>query len=172
MILLKSRGFTLLEMIVAVAIVGILATICVASYYKMAQSISQARCLSNLKALHPAFAGYVTDKGYWPQPPDFDPGAEEQMETWWLTTMDPYTGGSKNVWLCPVLKAGKAQAPSGYELRMHYVPSLFDAHPSRPYQWPRHPWLSEAANAHGDGPLILFTDGSVQSFGSVMGGGK
>jgi hypothetical protein len=37
----------------------------------------------------------------------------------------------------------------------------FDDKPTTPHQWPRQHWFLERANVHGNGNLIIFTDGSV-----------
>lgn len=92
-----------------------------------------------------------------------------KSEDWWLKLMDPYVN-TRKVWLCPILERGKVSAPSGDPLKMHYIPTQFDGTKMAPFRWPRQPWLIEMANAHGEGALILFPDGSVRSFKQVLRG--
>lgn len=151
-----------------ISVLLILAALVVMNYQPVFQRVSQAKCISNMRALHPAFSAYIADNSRWPQPPDYDAAMDESYEDWWLATMDPYVGGSKEIWLCPVLKGGQLSDSSGRRIKMHYIPTQFDANPISPTRWPTQPWLVEIANAHGNGPLILFTDGSVKSLDSVL----
>lgn len=74
--------------------------------------------------------------------------------------MKPYVSNSRKVWLCPTILS--FQPPEERQKpQIHYIPTSFDANPQTPFRWPKHPWLIESADAHGKGPLILFTDGSI-----------
>ena len=44
----------------------------------------------------------------------------------------------------------------------------FDDKPTTPHKWPRQPWFIETANVHGNGNLIIFTDGSVGQSNDVL----
>jgi hypothetical protein len=44
----------------------------------------------------------------------------------------------------------------------------FDDKPMTPHQWPRQPWFVENANVHGNGQLIIFTDGSIADLLSLV----
>ena len=44
----------------------------------------------------------------------------------------------------------------------------FDNKPRTPYRWGRMPWFVERADFHGQGQLIIFTDGSVQELKNVV----
>ena len=163
-----ARAFTLIELTVAIAIVGILTSLVALNYKGVMMRVSKANCISNMRSLHVSFSSYVNDVGYWPQIPEQLVSGESDYEDWWIKTMEPYTGSEK-VWLCPVLKAGHLSSADGKLLRMHYIPTQFDANRISPTRWPRQPWLIEMGNAHGDGALILFPDGSIQSLSQVLG---
>ena len=164
----RQAGITLLEILVVVSILGILALLITQTYPRIYQAASKAKCISNMRSVHVALASYLDEKRIWPQIPEnpedpFDPRVEE----FWIKTLLPYTE-TEEVWQCPVLKAAQITGPSGNVLRMHYVPTRFDANPASPRRWSRQPWLVEIADAHGDGALISFPDGRVQSMGEVF----
>ena len=53
--------------------------------------------------------------------------------------------------------------------RIDYMPMPFDDKPTTPHQWPRQPWFVEVGDMHGNGNLIIFTDGSVSDLKTVAG---
>jgi hypothetical protein len=53
--------------------------------------------------------------------------------------------------------------------RLDYVATTFDDKPTTPHQWPRQPWFAEVGNMHGNGNLIIFTDGSIGDLNTVLG---
>jgi hypothetical protein len=54
------------------------------------------------------------------------------------------------------------------EQPLHYMPAMFDATPGIARRWSTQPWLVEIANAHGQGALVCFPDGSVKSFNQIL----
>ena len=153
----------MIELLAVIVIILILALLFGASYSKIGASVAKAKCISNLRALQAGFESYVSDKGMWPQLPVNTDVTTAQTEDMWFAIMDPYLDNSREVWLCPVLKALRLKGTDGSLLRMHYVPTRFDANRISPHRWPVQPWFIEVGNAHGTGPLIMFTDGSIKS---------
>ena len=152
----------MIEVICAVAIIAILTALIFTASGKLLGLSSSARCVSNLKNLHVAFAAYVGDYGYWPQQPDFPVDDKINYGNWWRKTMYPYTQNNE-VWLCPSIKTLDATTPEEERSLIHYTPTLFDAFRNRPYQWALQPWLTESGNPHSEGGNILFPDGSVRN---------
>ena len=165
---IRQSGFTIVELVVVIGIMGVLATLVLTNYKGILMRVSKANCINNMRSLHVSFSSYVNDVGYWPQIPQQLAAGESEYEDWWISTMKPYTGSDK-VWICPVLRAGRLSSPDGKLCRMHYIPTQFDANRISPTRWPRQPWLIEMGNAHGDGALVLFPDGSIQSLGQILG---
>ena len=163
----SRSAFSLTEVLVAVGVATILAFLAVQGYSKVVASAARAKCIGNLKNLHISFAAYIQDNGHWPQQPDFESAYSEQYQNWWLETMEPYTG-SREVWKCPLLKKLGAYDAEGRILEIHYTPTRFDARPSTPFLWQKHPWLIEVSNIHGNGPLLLMPDGSVRSLRDIV----
>ncbi len=52
--------------------------------------------------------------------------------------------------------------------RVDYIATPFDDKPVSPHQWPRQPWFAETADVHGNGNLIVFTDGSISDLKTVL----
>lgn len=70
----KNAGFTLVEIMVAVAIVGLLVTIAIPSYFKNREVAQQNECHSNLRVIDTAkqLWGIETGRGYGDVPEDVD----------------------------------------------------------------------------------------------------
>ena len=99
----------------------------------------------------------------WPQ----GPGANDPAWTaFWISTLAPY-GITERTWQCPTIR-GHMKASDQNEIGIHYVPTMFDPTPNIANRWTTQPWLVEIADAHGNGPLICFPDGSVKSLGKVL----
>jgi hypothetical protein len=54
-------------------------------------------------------------------------------------------------------------------VRVDYVAMPFDDKPTTPHQWPRQPWFVETVDVHGNGNLIIFTDGSISDLKTLVG---
>ncbi|MBL8933213.1 MAG: prepilin-type N-terminal cleavage/methylation domain-containing protein [Archangium sp.] len=62
----KKKGFTLIELMIVVAIIGILAAIAIPNFVKFQAKGKQAEANSNLKAIFSAQkANFPTNQGYW-----------------------------------------------------------------------------------------------------------
>jgi prepilin-type N-terminal cleavage/methylation domain-containing protein len=160
----RSRsGFTLLELLVAIAIVAMLAALIIPNYQGIVLKAQEAVCKSHMRAIHVALANYLQDhQDIWPQGPY--PRDKVAWETFWLATLKPYDI-SENTWQCPSLKRLLGDE-DGY--RLHYAPSMFDPTPGIARRWSTQPWLIERFGIHGQGPLICFPDGSIKSMARVL----
>jgi len=67
-----NRGFTLIELLVVVAILGILASIAMASYYNYLDKAKRTVSISALENLRKMIEGYAIDNGGYPQDFNFD----------------------------------------------------------------------------------------------------
>lgn len=157
----SPKGLTLIETVVIVAILGILASLLLHNLTPFLQRASKVRCMANLRSLHTAFSGYLNDHPYWPQMPEEVYASEHGYDEWWIETMLPYTQTDR-VWQCPVLRRADQSLPKNGLRKIHYIPTHFDANPISPRRWNTQPWLIERGNAHGNGALIIFPDGSIR----------
>lgn len=71
-VLADRRGFTLVEMLIVLAIIGILAAVAVPNLTKATQRAKERACEANIKAIEAAVAMYAADKnGSLPPAQDF-----------------------------------------------------------------------------------------------------
>ncbi len=151
-----------MELLAAIALIVILALIAVPNLGKYLSRAGEARCAANMRSIVAGLHGYLLDnKNVWPQGPDPDTGPA--WEDFWLGTFKPY-GIDERTWQCPT--TASRSGPEGPQI--HYLPTMFPATPGIANRWPTHPWLIEQENAHGNGTLICFPDGSVKSFDKVL----
>lgn len=69
-----SSGFTLLELMIVIAIIGILASIAVPNYIRYRKKAQVAEIASNLKNFEMGFTAYAIDDGYYPDDCHIDTG--------------------------------------------------------------------------------------------------
>lgn len=67
-----NRAFTLIELLIVVAIIGILAAIAVPNFLNAQMRAKVSRTVSDMKALHTSMEMYFLDNNYYP--PDYDSG--------------------------------------------------------------------------------------------------
>ena len=79
-----QSGFSLIELAVTIAIVGLLATLVAMNYKGLMMKVSKANCISNMRSLHVSFSSYVNDVGCWPQVPEELASGESDYEGWWI----------------------------------------------------------------------------------------
>jgi hypothetical protein len=48
------------------------------------------------------------------------------------------------------------------DTRVDYLAMPFDANRATPFKWSTHPWFVERGNVHGNGNLIIFTNGAIR----------
>jgi prepilin-type N-terminal cleavage/methylation domain-containing protein len=161
-----DRALTLIELVVVIAILGVLAVLGNFAMTHVRARTELANCTANLKSLYTAFATYVNDKGQWPQISIELNGRPYELQ--WLNALQSYGIAEKN-WRCPTI-AREGQEPP----LIHYTPTHFDEHPLTPFKWPNQPWLTEIGDAHGRGPMTILTSGAVRPFNDIYveAGGK
>ena len=163
-----SKAFTVLEILAVLCILTILALLLVPNYKTWMAKAAQVACMANMRSIHIGLGTYLNDhKNIWPQGPAPFDGAP--WAKFWIRTLEA-EGVPRKTWECPSIR-GMLGDPSRDEITessIHYIPTMFDGLPGTARRWPTQPWLVERANAHGNGALICFTDGSVKPFNQVM----
>lgn len=174
-------GFTLLELLTVLVIVTVLAALVVGLFDQLRARSERVSCTSNLRGLYAGLQSYLVQYGSWPQ--NKFKIKDKDHDGWWIDELRK-VGITENAWHCPThlreeAAAAKEHAKMGGNpekekkyRRIHYMPTPFDSNPATPRRWPTQPWLAETGNFHGDGPLIIFPDGTVNSFGQFLRQGR
>jgi prepilin-type N-terminal cleavage/methylation domain-containing protein len=163
-------AFTLLELLIAILIVGILATLLIALISTLRARAQRFQCTANLRSLYVSADLFLQQNGSWPQIPrtSSETGSEEYAKAW-IDALAPF-GANGKTWICPTIQELLSQPDysNPENVRIDYIPMPFDDKPTTPHQWPGQPWFIETGNMHNNGNLIIFTDGSVSDLNTVL----
>lgn len=115
--------FTLLELLIVIAIIAILAALLLPSLRKAREVSQRSVCQSNLKQITQGFVAYCDDcDGYFPVRHD----ALENMQYYWPFQLDgdhfPYVEyiKNRNIYLCPSHKGASAKKGTSYQHTISY----------------------------------------------------
>lgn len=148
---------------IVLVIIGILSAMLLPVYAGIRARAQRAQCLANLHSLYLAADIYLQRNNHWPQirRGTSETGSEDYANAW-IDALAPF-GPGRQTWICLTMEGllGNPDYQQPAHARLDYIPMNFDEKPLTPHQWPRQPWFIESANVHGNGNLIIFTDGSV-----------
>jgi prepilin-type N-terminal cleavage/methylation domain-containing protein/prepilin-type processing-associated H-X9-DG protein len=110
------NGFSLTELLVVVAIIGILAALLLSSFSRALGRARQIHCLNNVRQLGQALHQFVGENHVYPLSADYEfaPNGPPTNATSWVTTLGLQLGydskgdpnfSDKGVWLCPSVKS-------------------------------------------------------------------
>ena len=164
----SSEGFTLLEILVVLVIIGILATLSFPLVAGMRARAQRIQCMANLRSLYTATELYIQNNGSWPQIAVSDDDTQYAQD--WIAALKPL-GPTEKTWICPTIQnlLGNPNVSDPLNVRTDYVATTFDDKPTTPHLWPRQPWFAEVGDVHGNGNLIIFTDGSISDLNTIAG---
>ena len=86
----NKKGFTLVEMLVAIAIIGILIAILLPAVQKVREAANRASCQSHLRQLGLALHQYANDYGYFPKGASNDDDDSPTPLMTWMVRILPY----------------------------------------------------------------------------------
>ena len=157
----RNTGFTLIELLTVLVIIGILLVMIVPVVEGIRERTERSACMSNLRNLYAAASAYITQHGHWPQ---VDPAGLRtgQYAKDWIAELEPF-GISRKNWICPSMQRAQGNPDYTQEkyIRVDYISTNFDDHPNTPYKWQSQPWFGETGAMHGEGPLLICSDGKV-----------
>lgn len=163
------RGFTIVEILVAVGILAVLSGLAFVSYQPLLMKADGTKCLSHMRSIHSALGASVNDAGQWPQDPEPPDGVSIIDEQWWIDQLSPY-GITENIWQCPAIKRLAGGSDELKDHRIHYLPADFDDRPFSPFRYATQPWLIEIASLHSRGGNVCFPDGSIRGIYDIVPG--
>jgi len=164
----KNAAFTLMELMTVMVIIAILAVLSVQTFSFMIFRAQKNGCTSNLQSLYAATANYVNDYQSWPQISTADLTGTTYAQAW-ITALAPYKMSISN-WVCPSVQRllNNPDLTQQQNIRVDYFATPFNANPSSSMQYSNQPWFIESANVHGDGNLMILTNGTVQSLNQAL----
>jgi len=95
----------LLELLIAVAVVAILATIAIPVTSQFRARAQRVQCTTNLRNLYVAADLYVQQNETWPQVDESDDDENSPMDFGnnWIALLKPF-GVSEKTWICPTIQ--------------------------------------------------------------------
>jgi prepilin-type N-terminal cleavage/methylation domain-containing protein len=165
----SAAAFTLLEIVIVIVVIGILATLLIPVISTMKARAQRVQCMGNLRSLYVAANLYVQQNGSWPQIAMGDSdSAEQDYANAWMAALAPF-GPTQKTWICPTVQEllGNPDLSDPTDVRLDYAAMSFDDKPTTPYRWTQAPWFAEYQDVHGNGNLIIFTDGSINDVKTV-----
>jgi general secretion pathway protein G len=123
----RERGFTLMELIIVIAIVGILATIAMPAMKDMPRRANEAVLKTNLRTLRDVIDQHYGDKGKYPT------SLETLVETGYLRKIpiDPITKSSET-WVAVYEELDPDNPPAETETSEDGQPGIIDVHSGAP----------------------------------------
>lgn len=163
---------TLLELLTVICIIVILLMMIFPAISGIRARMEKVHCMQNLRTLYFGTNSYVQQNGSWPQI-DAKLLATQKTEyaKRWISALQPF-GLDQRAWICPTTQKllGSPDLTKPENTRLDYIPMPFDTKAMSPYLWPKQPWFIERSTVHGNGNLIMFTNGSVQETNDVISG--
>jgi prepilin-type N-terminal cleavage/methylation domain-containing protein len=164
-----KSAVTLLEILAVVVIIGILAVLLFPVLSTVRARAQRVQCMANLRSLYAATELYIQQNGHWPQiAMTASENGEQDYANAWIAALAPF-GPTQKTWVCPTMQdeLGNPDLSNSENVRVDYLATTFDDKPTTPHQWPKQPWFGEAGDVHGNGNLIIFTDGSISDLNTV-----
>ena len=86
----RQAAFTLLELLIVVAIIAVLAAISMPVGRRMIEAGNEAKCMSNLRQLHAVLMLYANENNQMLPSPDVNADRDSPSATHWFRRLDPY----------------------------------------------------------------------------------
>lgn len=119
----SNSGFTLLELIIVIALIGLLATIAMPAFKQVPRKSKEAVLKTNLRTIRDALDQHYADKGHYP------PSLEALEDEGYLRKIpkDPFTH-SAETWVVEYEELDAEFEPAETDLPEGGEPGVFDVH--------------------------------------------
>ncbi|MEM6885815.1 MAG: type II secretion system protein [Verrucomicrobiota bacterium] len=108
----SHKGFTLVEMLVVITIVGILAGLSIPVISSANVKAQKSKCLSNMRQIGLAMMTYAGENDYQLPETSHTTGAGRLQEAW-ITILKPYLANVDDVRICPADPLGSERLAAG-----------------------------------------------------------
>jgi type II secretory pathway pseudopilin PulG len=162
-------GFTILEICSAIVVIMILVTLLIPAYEQVRMRVEKVSCMNNLRQLYTGANSYIQEYGRWPQVnPALLQGPNNAYDEAWIEDFLPF-GVGRGTWICPTIEhdLGGPDYTQPENYRADYIAFPFDSKRLTPFKWSFYPWFVERGNVHGNGNLLILSNGSVMELPSV-----
>jgi type II secretory pathway pseudopilin PulG len=164
------KGFTLIEIFAVIVLIMILVALLVPAYEQVRMRTDKVNCINNLRQLHVGASAYVQEYGSWPQvnPMLAQPGSTAYEEVW-IEDFLPF-GVGRGTWICPTMERelGGPDYTQPANYRADYYAMPFDTKHITPFRQPTFPWFVERGNVHGNGNLVMQSNGAVRELDQMV----
>ena len=165
---MRKEAFTLLELLVTIAVIAVLLTIGFAAGGRMQEKAKRAKCMTQIRSFHSSLSSAVIDRGEWPQLPlqNGEQWDGEKYYQWWSYELGKY-GMGREVWVCPsdrgTIQRLRNSTDGDENFHGSYAISNFQPGAKTPFRY-NQPWVVERGAYHKTvGGHILMPDGSVET---------
>ena len=155
-------------------IIAILCLMAIPVYSTVKNRVAKVNCMANLKSLYVATNTYVQQYNHWPQiDPKLIRTNPKLYADDWITTLQPF-GVGPSTWICPTVQAsiGNPDYTKLQYERSDYIATPFDDKSYTPHKWDTQPWFAERGNVHGNGNLLIMSNGSMHELNDLISSQK
>jgi len=159
-----------MELMTVVVVISILTVMVLGVTANIRARADQSRCVINLKNLYAAASVHIQQYESWPQiDSKLIQGNDDKYAQAWIDALKP-CGLSYVNWLCPTIQRemGDPDMTDPKNVRVDYIANPFDSRPVAPYEYSTQPWFAERGNLHGEGNLVILTNGQILPLNEII----